>query len=130
MASNRRSRPQECLLFKLSSKTAGPELGHLVDSDPHLGGPVDFDLTVSGLGFRTRRRSPPNLETTPSAAVSSRRFRLLCTPRSFAIPVLLSSCHTRCFKKLEHVGQQSLFWILISLTPVLHDFVHEPREDL
>lgn len=32
-------------------------------------------------------------------------------------------------QKLEHLGQQLLLWILISLASFLRDFVHEPREN-
>ena len=79
--------------------------------------------------IRSARQSLPNLKTTPSADLSSRRFHSLCTSRSHAFPKRRSASHAICSPKLEYLGKQCLLWILIALTHVLRDFVHEERED-
>ena len=82
-----------------------------------------------GVREKMARQSLLNLETTPSADPSSRRFHSLCTSRSYAFPKRRSACHTSCSPKLEYLGKQCLLWILIAVPPVLRDFVHEERED-
>jgi len=79
--------------------------------------------------IREARQSLQNLETTPSADLSSRRYHSLCTSRSYAFPKRRSACHTNWSPKLEYLGKQCLLWILIAVTPVLRDFVHEEREN-
>ena len=49
--------------------------------------------------IRSTRQSLPNLETTPSADLSSRRLHSLCTSRSCAFPKHRSPYHTSCSAK-------------------------------
>ena len=59
-----------------------------------------------GVREKMARQSLLNLETTPSADPSSRRFHSLCTSQSYALPKRRSACHTSCSPKLEYLGKQ------------------------
>lgn len=106
------------------SKTAGPGAwpsGRL------------FIPTWKGLSTSTRfctcRQSPPNLETTPSAAPSSRRSRLLCTSWSSTFPRLRSACHMSCCPSASTPPPTKPpldFDCPCACSPI--DFLHEPRE--
>ena len=59
--------------------------------------------------IRMARQSLSNLETTPSANLSSRRFHSLCTSRSHAFQKRRSPFHTICSPKLEYLGKSDAY---------------------